>query len=272
MKEFFSPPPVVIANNGGLPERVPGALSTLADSFAAGAEALFLSVRLTADAVPVVIPGKDVVFSDGREVPVFTVKAGELSDIDAGYYFPDKKGTSFPLRGKGERYGTLREILLSFPDEKFVLNLDADSPFIAREVTGLVTELDAVDRILVSSVGGKPVKETRRILPSLATTFSSLGIVGLYFLFRSGLLFTRKKFAADALCIPEAIGPSYVGNRTLIKEVRKRGIAVYIWNVKTAKEIKRLRVAGVNGFICDDLPELRELLHSDEAQVNEDEV
>lgn len=159
-------------------------------------------------------------------------------------------------------------MLLSFPENKFALNLEGESIKLVKEVLNILIEQESVERVIISSVSGKFIKEIRKKLPAVATTFSPLGIIGLYFLFRSGLLSMKKKFAADALFIPESIGPSYMGNRVLIREVRSRKIVVYIWNVKTAKEVKRLRQYSVEGFVTDNLPELLEILNDEEARID----
>ncbi len=265
MKEFFVNPPRIIADNGAVPGLPPGSVEAVEKAFEMGAHGVFLTVRLTADRVPLVAIDPEVSGPHGEKLVVAENTLTAVMEGDAAYYYPEREGTSFPLRGRGITYCSLKEMLFRFPGRKFILDLTDSSDVLTVEVLKLLSEYNSTDRIIISSVHPGTLKKIRKRMPAVATTLSSISIIGAYFLYRSGLLSLKKNFAGDAMFIPEAIGLSYISNRILLQEMKKRGKAVYVWNVKTAEDISRLTDIHIDGFITNNLQELLQLLqHQDQ--------
>lgn len=260
MKEFFTNPLRIIADNGAVPGLPPGSIEAVEKAFEKGADGVFLTVRLTADRVPLVAVDPEVAGPHGEELLVAENDLETIMKGDAAYYYPDRKGTSFPLRGRGITYCSLKEMLFRFPERKFILDLADTSDVLTEEVLKLLSGYNSTDRIIISSASAGPLKKIRKKMPAIATTLSSMSIIGAYFLYRAGLLSIKKNFAGDAMFIPEAIGLSYMGNRVLLREMKKRGKAVYVWNVKTEEEVSRLTDIHIDGFITNNLQELLKLL------------
>ena len=262
MKEFFSNLPKIVSDNGAVPGLPPGSSEAVEKAFESGADAVFLTVRLTSDAVPVVAPEPEITLHSGTELQVHETDSETVTGSDAGYYFPDREGENFPLRGKGISWSTLKDMLFMFPEGRFIIDLADSSDVLTEKVVEMLQDYNSIERILVSSAHSRPLKQIRKKLPRVATTLSSMSIMGAYFLYRSGLLPFKKNFAGDAMLIPEAIGVSYLANRLLIQEMKKRGKAVYIWNVESREEIDRLTDINIDGYITDNIPELIKLLEN----------
>ena len=107
---------------------------------------------------------------------------------------------------------------------------------------------------------GKNIKLVRKLLPGSATSFTLAGIVGVYALFKSGLLYFIKSFKADAFQIPEAIGASYLANGALIGQLHMKGVKVHVWYVKDKIQLKRVHSAGADGFMVDDIQMVKSYL------------
>jgi len=262
MKEFFTNPPRIIADNGAVPGLPPGSIEAVEKAFEMGADCVFLTIRLTADRVPLVAIDPEVAGPHGEELIVAESELAAIMKGDAAYYYPDREGTSFPLRNRGITYCSLKDMFFRFPERKFVLDLADTSDVLTEEVLKLLSEYNSTNRIIISSVNAGTLKKIRKKMPAVATTLSSMSIIGAYFLYRAGLLSLKKNFAGDAMFIPESIGLSYMGNRVLLQEMKKRKKAVYVWNVKTEQEMSRLTDIHIDGFITNSLQELLKLLEN----------
>lgn len=258
-KEFFSPEPVIFSAMGGVKTLPAETLQNFRGGFDSGADAACINVQLSKDNKVMVITPSDLEPVCGVHGKVSDYTADELKKMDAGYMFRDSEG-EFSFRGKGFSFLTLKEILDAFPDRRFSVTLLHKSDALVRAYAETVKSCGADGRVLTSSMHGKNMKLVKELLPESATAFSLPGIIGVYALFRSGLMYFKKSFSADALQTPEAIGVSYIANSGLIREMHKRGVKVHVWYVKDRQQYQRVRDAGADGFMSDDIPMLRSFM------------
>ena len=255
-KPFFTPEPVVFSVMGGVKNLPPETEDAVRAGFDSGADVACVNVQLSGDKVVMVITPESLESVCGNGGAVAEYTAEELKKFDAAYMFRDEEGEC-SFRGKGYSFMTLRELLETFPDKKFNVTLLGKGEELVRAYAGTVKSCGAEDRVLTSSANGKNISLARRLLPGSATSFSLAGIFGVYALFRSGLLFFKTGFDADVLQTPEAIGVSYIANSGLIREMHKRSVRVYVWNVNDRQQYLRLTEAGADGFMSDDVPALK---------------
>lgn len=158
---------------------------------------------------------------------------------------------------KGELFPELEESLRAFPEQRFNLFFLEKSAGLMEEAAGVIERAGAEGRVLASARSGFNIAKIISALPDAAIAMSTAGMIGVYALFRSGLLYFKKQFAADALIIPVRMGTSYIANDALIHEVRGKGIRVYVMNVDTPAEARAFRAAGADGFITNDIESIR---------------
>jgi hypothetical protein len=91
------------------------------------------------------------------------------------------------------------------------------------------------------------------MMPGVPVAFAFYGMIIFYGLFKAGVLFARKKFKARVLVIPEMIGASYFANSGLIKQAHDRDIMVYVNPVDTETLAVKVRVAGADGVVTNDI-------------------
>ena len=258
MKSFFSGDNMIIANGGGFPQLPPGSAVAMDEAVKSGVDIIHIMLFRTKDRLCVAGTEKNTVGLTGLKGRIGDYTLAELVKEDgAGMFDPAGDGT-FPFRGRGIRMLTLEEILTMYPEQKFSFELMDRG--MAGEFCAEVEKACAAERVMAGSPHGADLREIRKRLPSVATSFSPMGFVAVYALFRSGLLYFFRKFSADVLMIPEAIGPSYLASRTFIREMRRRNIEVIIWNAGTKSEIERLVDFGVRGFVADDCTELKRIM------------
>lgn len=260
-KEFFTPEPVIFSAMGGVKTLPAETLQNFRGGFDSGADAACVNVQLSKDKHVMVITTDDLEPVCGLSGKVSDYNAGELKKMDAGYMFRDGDG-EFSFRGKGYCFLTLKELLEAFPDRRFSVTLLHKSSELVRAYAEAVKGCGAESRVLTSSMHGNNMKLVRKLLPECATAFSLPGIIGVYALFRSGLIYFKRSFSADALQTPEAIGVSYIANSGLIREMHKRGVKVHVWYVKDRQQYHRVREAGADGFMSDDVPMLKSFMES----------
>jgi len=264
MKAFFESEPVIFANKGGIREMPGNTEPAFKRAVELGADVIVTSVRITSDKKVIVVYEEkldDISEISGR---VSDYQLTELQGLDAGYIFTLNDGEDYPWRGKALRFMTLEELLEKFPEQKFFIELLDKDRALSREYCDIIKRSGAVIRVLTGAVDGKSLKYIRTTLPDVATTFSTMGTVGFYALFRFGILNFFKNFKADALHIPEAIGPSYMASHGLVSGAKNRGLKVYVWNANDEKDISRLKKAGVDGYITDDIVGFKELTENGE--------
>ncbi|MFW5771057.1 MAG: glycerophosphodiester phosphodiesterase [Spirochaetota bacterium] len=209
-------------------------------------------VYLSADGTPVVIQDENLEeVSNGKgRVAEYTLE--ELQRLDAGYHFTTDDGDTYPFRGKGLTFLSLDQLLTEFPRQHFIMDIMDNNPQLVDRFLDSISRCEAEDRVCAASRYASTMKRIRKKNPNLATTFSLWGVLGFYFLFRSGILAMKQHFKGDVLQIPEYIGPSHLANGGLVRAAHNRGIKVYVWTVNDRQYIRRLLDIEVDGIITDN--------------------
>ena len=212
-------------------------------------------VYLSADGIPVIIQDENLEeISDGKgRVTEYTLE--DLQQLDTGYHFTIDDGKTYPFRGKGLTFLSLEQLLTEFPHQHFIMDIMDNNPKLVDRFLDSISRCDAEDRVCAASRYVSTMKRIRKKNPNLATSFSLWGVLGFYFLFRSGILAMKQHFKGDVLQIPEYIGPSHLANGGLVRAAHDRGIKVYVWTVNDRQYIRRLLDIEVDGIITDN-PEL----------------
>ena len=262
-KRFFTPEPRIFAHRGDSLNFPENTLPSFRSAVDMGVDVIETDVHRTRD-------GHFVVLHDDHMSRV-TDGAGRARDLtleeirrmDAGYRFtPD--GKNFPFRGKGVTISTLEEVLAAFPQQRFNVDLKDNNPAQAGDYCALIRGQNAEGRVLTASEFSGNLKAVRKLLPEMATSASRWEIMGVYFLFRSGLLVAKKKIAADALQIPEFFGTSHVASPGFIRALHRLGVKVHVWTVNKEVDMKRLLDAGADAIMSDNPALLKKVISEHE--------
>jgi glycerophosphoryl diester phosphodiesterase len=253
MKDFFTAKPVIFTTGGGEPSLIDDTIQNFKHAVSLGSDVIRTNVFLTMDKKIVV--ASDSVFYD-KALMKEGIEACTLDRLRGRHGRPGEGGGD----GGGSMFPELTLVLGALPDQRFNLELGSKSPVLAHEFCSILSDMQAIGRTLVSGFSGKVLKIVRREHPDAATSFSYFGMIGFYALFRAGLLLYPFKFKADALVMPEKLGVSYMANAALIRSARSVGISVYALDVGTEEKARRLRDAGVDGFITNDIDMIRRVV------------
>ena len=142
-------------------------------AFAAGADMVEFDVHPTTD-------GHFVVFhdwtldcrTDGTGVTRDHTLA-ELKALDIGYGYTADGGKTFPFRGKGVGLmPTLDEVLATFPDRRFLINIKSDDPDEGKRLAAALAALPDAQRGLIQVYGGG------KAIDALATALPDVTVLG----------------------------------------------------------------------------------------------
>lgn len=261
MKPFFSPEPRINAIGGGIPNLPSNSFKAIHEGISQGADSIYLRIRFTADRIPVAADSDSIHHKNGSSV-ISQTPFDELKKINPFYNFSPDGGVSYPFRKTGESVKTAGDYLREFPESKFCFEICENSIAGTRNLCAAVNESGASKRVLFYSYFSPCIKTAQRFCPESAFASTLKQAIGFYALFRSGLIFLRKKFKYDTLVIPEFIGPSYLANPGLTLEAGKRGVKILVFGAKGEEQLRRLNESGIKCFITDDIPALKKDLLS----------
>ncbi len=155
----------------------------------------------------------------------------------------------------------LRELLDIFSEGRFNFLFPQKGTEWVRNYAGLLIDAGAGGRVLTSAFHGRNLELLRGIMPGAAIAYSYMGLLGLYGMFKSGLIHLKKKFRYGFVQTYETIGPSYIASSGFVRYLEEHGVEVQVFVQNSEKAIKRLRDAGVHSFITEDPDFLRKYLY-----------
>lgn len=258
-KPFFEKPARIFAHRGYSKKFPENTQVAFEKAIELGTDVIETDAHITKDGYVVIVHDEELSTITNGRGKIAELRLDQIKQLDAAYYFsPD--GESFPYRGKGITIMTLDEMLVAFPKQRFNVDLKNDTIVLAEKFCDIVLHHKAEHRVLAASQHGKNLQYVRKRISTMATSFGLWGVLGFYFLFRSGLLGLFKNFPGDALQIPEYIGPSHLANGALIRMAHDRGIQVDVWTVNTERDMRRLLDIDVDGIVTDDVLLLQTVL------------
>ena len=128
-----------------------------------------MDIHSTADGELVVIHD-DVVdrVTNGRGA-VHAHTLAELKALDAGYWWSDDGGQTYPYRGRGLTIPTLAEVFEAFPDVWINIDVKQADPPIVAPFAEMLRAYGMVDRVCVGSFTTPTMTAFRALCPEVAT-------------------------------------------------------------------------------------------------------
>ena len=233
--------PVVIAHRGFSEEAPENSLAAFQKAIEAKAEMIELDVRLSSDGEFVVFHDKKLSrTSDGRGVlKRFTAK--ELTELDNGSWFSRKFSR--------ERIPLLKDIL-PLTKRGIGINIEIkpdvsgyDGFSVEEEIVRLVARYKATHRVMFSSFNHHMMKAIKRIDNSIVTGILYNPIAD----FRHSPSQLAGRAHADIF-----ICSKYQLNSDVMHDAHKENCRVYVYGVKSERDVARMVRSGVAGIIADN--------------------
>lgn len=162
---------------------------------------------------------------------VNSLTAAELADVDLG----------------GEGFMTLAQALERFPETR--LNIDVKDANAIDGVVSAVHDMDALDRVLLTSFSSARRRAVTRRLPTVASSASSSEFLAIAAAMRLG--FTPPLPLIHALQIPENANGVTLVTEKLVDRYHRAGLEVHVWTVNDEATMRRLLGMGVDGIVTD---------------------
>jgi glycerophosphoryl diester phosphodiesterase len=228
--------PLVIAHRGlaiGVPENT---LPAFRAGLAAGADIVETDVHLSKDGQVIVAHDANLDRVAGVPGHLRDHTAKDLAGIDLG------GGVGFP---------TLVDLLEALPQAK--INIDLKTLSVVPAFVDVIRQLDAHDRILVTSFDEVTRIQAVRQLPGVVTSASRAH-------FLPGLLAStlgRKKWLSkvfanvDAVQAPRAQYGVQIASRRFINNLTSIGKEFHVWTINDPTEMRKLLALGVTGIVTD---------------------
>jgi glycerophosphoryl diester phosphodiesterase len=246
-----------IAHRGALDPSRANSLEGICESIAFGIDAIEVDVQITNDGIP-------VLFHD-RSLPLDGRKTKKISDQTLS-----ELATLEPA-GRGLKITPLRAVLDKVRNTKTLVVLDIKSRAALDEVTRGIRDAGVETHCLIASFDHLTLVRSKRLSPEIPTVL----ILG-----RSRVMASPRGFIWTLLSLlfplraatrlrPNAIlCPAYRLTRRLVGKCRKRGIAMFVWNLKNITQSCQLLDYNVQGMVTDWPVAMRHECHLGETPKN----
>ncbi len=256
--DFFRAPIRNLAHRGGRVQAPEATLPAFAAAAAAGADALEMDVRVTADGALVVIHDETVDRTTDGRGPVAGMTLEALRSLNAGHRFQAPDG-GFPYRETPVRIPTFREVIEAHPDLSVVVEMKTGTA--SEPLCRAIRAADRESEILVAAFARKTLEDFREACPGVATGAGFREVVSFLLLARLGLTGLYDA-PADALLVSESSGPIRVVTSGFLRAARRVGLPVIVWTVNRTEDMTRLLDLGVDGILTDDPAALHDVLEA----------
>ena len=246
--DFFRTPVRNLAHRGGALLAPEATLAAFRAASRAGADALEMDVRRTADGRLVVIHDALVDRTTNGSGPVDTLDFEELRALNAGHHFRTRDGR-FPYREEHLTVPTFEEVQAAHPDLRLVVEMK--TPDTAEPLCRAIRAAGRETETLVAAFGRETLERFRAACPTVATG-GSFGEVATFLALSLGRLAGLHDSPFDALLVSEVSGPLRVVTPRFLRSARQAGLPVIVWTVNRPGEMRRLLDLGVDGILTDD--------------------
>lgn len=242
--------PLVIAHQGGERLRPSNTMASFQNAMDLGVDVLEMDVHSSADGVLVLIHDESVDRTTDGTGRVHDLTFAQLQQLDAGDYWTDDDGQTYPYRGQGITIPSLEEVLAAFPGMPVNIEIKQVEPSIAADLCELLRRYDRTELTLVASFHAQSMNEFRTACPEVATSMVEGEIRTFYVLNRVGLgrLYSPP---GEAFQVPERSGGIEILTQPFVDGAHDNNIAVHAWTINETADMARLLELGLDGIITD---------------------
>ncbi len=242
--------PYVIAHQGGDGLRPGNTMSAFTNAMQLGVDVLEMDVHASLDGQLVLIHDTTVDRTTNGSGSVSRLTLMELKSLDAAYHWPYKRSDERPFRNSGVQIPLLSEVLQSFPDTRYVIEIKQFQPSIVLDLCTMLTDHDVLDQTLVASTDGETILDFRQRCPTVATSSYADEITWFLAFHYTGLL-RLYQAVSNAFQVPTHFEGYELIDKKFVEGARSRGMHVEAWTINEVGTMQGLLDAGVSGIITD---------------------
>ena len=244
------------AHQGGAAEAPSSTLFALSRAVSVGADALELDVHATADGELVVCHDATVDATTERSGAIADMTMAEVAALDNGYRFTTDGGATFPYRGRGRDFGvaTLRSVLEQFPSVFLNLDIKQTAPDVKpyeSALAELLRSFGRVDDVIVASFNDAATDAFSGFASEIATSAGTIATAAFWQAVRDETPVPESVMRHAALQVPPNVGETVVVSDRFVERAHQAGLAVHVWTIDDADQMRRLIGLGVDGVMTD---------------------
>jgi glycerophosphoryl diester phosphodiesterase len=236
----------VIGHRGNRAHAPENTIESFAQAASAGADALELDVRLSADGTPVVIHDPTVTRTTDGVGDVARMSFAEIRELDAGARFTLDQGKNYPYRGVGHRIPSLDEVLEAFPSMPLIIEIKTAQATAA--VRRSIEARNAEPRVLVDSFDPAALRVFADSKIPVGASRPDVVRAMIEVLLRLPVT----PFAFRAFCVPLEYYGLPLPVRRFARVGPSQNCVTHVWTVNDPKVATSLWLDGINGIISDD--------------------
>ena len=246
---------MVIAHQGGELLRPSNTLASFDHALELGVDVLEMDIHQTADGVIVLLHDDTVDRTTDGSGVIKEMTFVEIRALDAGYYWTDDDGQSYPYRGQGIVVPTLEEMFQRYPETRMNIEIKQETPSMVRPFCQLIHDYNMEEKVLVGTFHQATIDEFREVCPDVITSMVEPEIqlfVGL----NTALLSALFQAPGSAFQVPRTSSLPLIGEVDVVTErfvriAHSQNIQVHVWTINETAEMERLIGLGVDGIITD---------------------
>ncbi len=245
-----SPAPIAFAHRGGSTLFPENTLVAFQGAIDLGCRYIETDVHPTRDDEIVVFHDERLERTTNGTGFVRDFTLSELRKLDAGHRFtPD--GKSFPFRGQGIVIPTLAEAIALDPEVRFNIEIKERAHDLPKAFWRFVERESIHDRVLVAAFDDWIVQEFRRLSAGTVATSAGQRETIAFWLAARARATRLLPIRYDALQVPARQSRLTVVTQAFVRAAHARGLAVHVWTIDEATEMRRLVALGVDGVMSD---------------------
>lgn len=258
--------PQLIAHRGGTGDAPENTLPAIKLALENHAQAIWITVQLSRDGVPVLYRSSDLSALTNAEGKVSSLTAAELAKVDAGWKWGDN---SHPWRGKQATIPTLQSVLQQWPQTFFYIDIkspDADPAVMGERLLEVLKSTHSLDRVRVYSTEDRYIAALPQPIPrfvSRSETRTRLANVSLSHQCQQdsqrdgdkwyGLELKRKVEVVEKFTLGEGVSPATLTwDKEAMDCFRSQGQAhIIFFGINSAEDYRTAKELGADGVMVD---------------------
>ncbi|MCG6822292.1 glycerophosphodiester phosphodiesterase [Klebsiella aerogenes] len=258
--------PQLIAHRGGTGDAPENTLPAIKLALENHAQAIWVTVQLSRDGVPVLYRSSDLSALTNAEGKVSSLTADELAKVDASWKWGDD---SHPWRGKQATIPTLQSVLQQWPQTFFYIDIkspDAEPAVMGERLLEVLKNTHSLDRVRVYSTEDRYIAALPQPIPrfvSRSETRTRLANVSLSHQCQQdsqrdgdkwyGLELKRKVEVVEKFTLGEGVSPATLTwDKEAMDCFRSQGQAhIIFFGINSAEDYRTAKELGADGVMVD---------------------
>jgi len=251
MTTFFDgPKPRLFAHRGASGEAPENTMAAFQRAVDMGIEYIELDVHASEDGQVMVIHDATIERTTNGLGAVRNYSLAALQQLDAGYRFSPDEGKMLPFRASDVIIPSLQEVLRSFPQVKFTVEIKPSDPPIEEPVIAVVKDCDRADDVIIASEHDVVLARVRTLAPDMPTNFGYNEVVDFIQRVATGQLDGYQP-SGRALQIPPTYQNIPLVTEQTVAAAHQLNVEIHAWTINEPHEMRSLLDLGVDGVMSD---------------------